>query len=39
MNSNDNFQFVARANPILFAKTGSGATWGYTRGRSFNFGE
>jgi hypothetical protein len=34
MFSNDNFQFVARANLILFAKSASGATRGYKRGRN-----
>src|ERR1019366_8941797 len=29
MNSNDNFQFVARASFILFAESASGATRGY----------
>ena len=30
MNRNDNFEFVAQANLVLFAKLASGATWGYT---------
>ena len=34
MNSNKNFQFVARANLTLFAKSASGATRGYKRGRT-----
>jgi hypothetical protein len=37
MNQNDNFQFVALAKLDLFAKSASGATWGYTRRRSFIF--
>jgi hypothetical protein len=37
MNQNDNFKFVALAKLDLFAKSASGATWGYTRRRSFIF--
>ena len=33
MKSNENFQFVARANLTLFAESASGATWGYMFGR------
>ena len=29
MKLNENFRFVARDNPTLFAKMVSGATWGY----------
>ena len=34
MISNEEFQFVARANLTLFAESASGATWGYKRRRS-----
>jgi hypothetical protein len=35
MKTNENFQFVARANLILFAKSDSGATRGYMGRCSF----
>jgi len=37
MKSNENFQFVARANPALFAKSASGATRDYMLEHISNF--